>query len=122
MSHALILVPFIVSCVMSVLLHQSILNRPQPCNTVLDSEYVELGYLPKQWFSPGFGQPHVLEKGPMAFLTKMKKTCTSSQINLAARVTTKFYFKFQLNAFTVQLGVSLWKSLRSCALHPNLYQ
>lgn len=53
---------------MCVLLHQGILNRPQPCNTVLDSEYVELGYLLKQWFSLGFGNYITsLKKGPMGF-------------------------------------------------------
>lgn len=68
LSHALILAPFRVSCVMCVVLHQGILNRPQPCNTVLDSEYVELGYLLKQWFSLGFGNYHMsLKKGPMGF-------------------------------------------------------
>ena len=79
LSHAIILVPFRVSCVMCVLLLQGILNRPQPCNnTVLDSEYVDMGYLLKQWFSLGIWKlPLVLEKSPMRVRTKIKKTWTS---------------------------------------------
>lgn len=51
-------------------------------------------------------------KGSYGVLTETKKTWTSLQINLAASETTKFYFRFQLNAFTVQWGVLWWKCLR----------